>query len=175
MARAKSNTSAPVPARPHRFGWTALVLWAVVIALLGVTVFLVTKPAGGGVVNVGQAQVQALSKQGVAVVDVRTPAEFAGGHIPGAQNIPIDTFSGVMANWDKSKPLVVYCQSGSRSAQAVSELQQMGWKGTIYHFSQGFGAWTGAVEQGAGAANAAAPPKLAATATPVIYEFYSDG
>lgn len=161
------------------------ILWIVAaVIVVGIFALLMrpaasTTPGGasstGKVVVVDTAKVQQLASQGIPIVDVRTPAEFAGGHIPGAQNIPIDVFPNLIQNWDKSKSLIVYCQSGSRSAQAVADLQQIGWQGTIYHLASGFSSWTGQVEQGASAGAAQAPAKLPATARPVMYEFYSDG
>ncbi len=69
--------------------------------------------------------------QGAAtLVDVRTPQEYAQGHIPGAVSLPLDRLS-VMAQKklpDKDKPVIVYCLSGGRSAQAAMILTQMGYK-----------------------------------------------
>ncbi len=65
--------------------------------------------------------------QGI-LVDVRTPEEYRGGHIPESKNVPlqqIDRIKSVAAN--KEAPLFVYCQSGARSRQAVSLLQRMGY------------------------------------------------
>lgn len=60
-------------------------------------------------------------------VDVRTPEEFAGGHYPGAINIPLDQ---VAQRIDELKglpqPIVAYCRSGNRSGMAVSILKQHG-------------------------------------------------
>lgn len=171
---AEAPAEAPADA-PSGAGKSAWILWGVAAVLLVIVGWLLFKPAAGKVVDVSASQVQQLSSQGVAVIDVRTPAEYAAGHIPGAQDIPVDTFPSVMQNWDKAKPLVVYCQTGGRSAQAVADLKQLGWRGTVYHFSQGFQAWTGQVEQGASANGQANPPKLPHTAIPVMYEFFSSG
>ena len=62
------------------------------------------------------------------LVDVRTPEEYRGGHIPESKNVPlqqIDRIKSVAVN--KEAPLFVYCQSGARSRQAVSLLQRMGY------------------------------------------------
>lgn len=62
------------------------------------------------------------------LLDVRTPQEYKEGHIPGSRNIPLQTISN-LSNLLKPKdiPLFIYCYSGSRSRQAVSQLQQMGY------------------------------------------------
>lgn len=62
------------------------------------------------------------------LLDVRTPEEYRGGHVPGSKNLPlqqIDRIKSVAVN--KEAPLFVYCQSGARSRQAVSLLQRMGY------------------------------------------------
>nr|WP_295575647.1 rhodanese-like domain-containing protein [uncultured Microbacterium sp.] len=58
------------------------------------------------------------------VVDVRTPAEFASGHLEGAVNIDLHstTFADEVAELDAGIDYVVYCQSGSRSAQAAATM-----------------------------------------------------
>ena len=63
------------------------------------------------------------------IIDVRSPQEFATGHVKGAINIPldqlqqrIDSVEGV----ERTTPVLVYCQSGGRSAVACSMLAQLG-------------------------------------------------
>lgn len=64
---------------------------------------------------------------GALVVDVRTPAEYASGHHPRAINIPVDEVESRLNEFgDKKKPVVVYCQSGSRSSRAKSTLEANG-------------------------------------------------
>lgn len=62
------------------------------------------------------------------LVDVRTPGEFAGGHLAGAVNIDRQsaTFDSAIAQLDPNGEYVVYCQSGNRSAQAVAVMQAAG-------------------------------------------------
>ena len=59
------------------------------------------------------------------IVDVRTPAEYATGHLDGAVNIDFQSpsFDDVVADLDSDADYVVYCQSGNRSAQAVSVME----------------------------------------------------
>jgi rhodanese-related sulfurtransferase len=59
------------------------------------------------------------------LVDVRDPQEFAEGHIPGAINIPSQTFAAGSAALDKEKLIVVYCKSGGRSYTAYRKLQKL--------------------------------------------------
>ena len=61
------------------------------------------------------------------IVDVRTPAEFANEHLPGAVNIPLDKVLSRLDEFKQmSKPIVVYCRSGNRSQMAVSLLNRYG-------------------------------------------------
>jgi phage shock protein E len=60
------------------------------------------------------------------VVDVRTPAEFAGGHVPGALNVPLDALPARLGELPADRLIVVYCASGMRSARAASVLRGAG-------------------------------------------------
>lgn len=64
--------------------------------------------------------------QGAQLVDVRSPAEHAGGAVPGARNIPVQALGGHMGSLDPSRPVIVYCASGGRSAMASSMLKSAG-------------------------------------------------
>lgn len=66
---------------------------------------------------------------GATLIDVRTPAEFADGHLQGAVNIPVDALQGRISEVGaKSKPVVVYCRSGKRSARAKGMLKDAGYE-----------------------------------------------
>lgn len=68
------------------------------------------------------------------VLDVRTPEEFEAGHLQGgAVNIDWfdDEFEKAVRAIDKSKPILVYCKKGGRSAKAVEKLVSMGYKNVI--------------------------------------------
>ena len=84
-----------------------------------------------------------LSEDGTAqLVDVRTPEEFAEGHIPGALNIDwkADDFIGnATAALSKDRPVMVYCRSGKRSAAAAGKLSKVGFK--VLNLTGGFLGW----------------------------------
>jgi rhodanese-related sulfurtransferase len=61
------------------------------------------------------------------LIDVRTPEEFANGHIGGATNIAVDTLAQHLSEIPKDQPVVVYCQSGKRSARAAQILTEAGY------------------------------------------------
>jgi rhodanese-related sulfurtransferase len=65
------------------------------------------------------AEARKLVEAGARLIDVRSPGEFGGGHLPGAINIPVDQIGSRVAELKKSdKPIVLYCASGMRSGQA---------------------------------------------------------
>ena len=66
-------------------------------------------------------------KQAHTLVDVRSPAEFASGYIPGAINVDVQDLPQKMTRIPKGKPVVLYCRSGSRSSHAAHILQDAGY------------------------------------------------
>jgi phage shock protein E len=61
------------------------------------------------------------------LLDVRTPEEFASGHIHGAVNISVESLPSRLSEVPMDQPIVVYCRSGNRSAKAVEILAQAGY------------------------------------------------
>lgn len=77
-------------------------------------------------IDAGLAQCQ--ETPGALLLDVRTPGEYAEGHLPGARNLPLQSLEGIAAVAPaKDAPLFLYCRSGARSGQAISLLQRMGY------------------------------------------------
>ncbi len=60
------------------------------------------------------------------LVDVRTPGEFAMGHVKGSVNIPLDVIASKLPQLKNKKTIVVFCQSGGRSSAAKSILEKNG-------------------------------------------------
>ena len=71
---------------------------------------------------------QKITEPGVIVVDVRTPEEFASGHIEGALNIDFNSgnFANEITRLNPSETYAIYCRSGSRSGQAASIMHEAG-------------------------------------------------
>ena len=67
-----------------------------------------------------------LVKQGAVIVDVRTPAEFQGGHIKGSINIPLQSLDSNLGKLKKDKTIITCCASGMRSASAKGILKSKG-------------------------------------------------
>ena len=69
-----------------------------------------------------------LVQQGAIILDVRSKAEFSGGHIKGAVNIPVNVLNQHLGQLkDKNKTIITCCASGMRSASAKSILQSHGY------------------------------------------------
>ena len=80
-----------------------------------------------------------------AIVDVRTPEEYAAGHLRDAANCDwkAEGFLGaIQAKYPKEVPLAVYCRTGRRSAEAAAKLADAGY--TVYNLQGGIEAWTAA-------------------------------
>lgn len=73
----------------------------------------------------------AIIAEGALLVDVRTPGEFASGHVKGSVNIPLDTVSSQLARFKNQKNIIVFCRSGNRSLQAKAILEQKGFTNVI--------------------------------------------
>lgn len=71
-------------------------------------------------------RVPALLKDGAQVVDVRSPAEFGGGHSAGSVNIPLHEISQRAGELDRNRWVIVCCASGTRSALARFRLRRQG-------------------------------------------------
>jgi len=75
----------------------------------------------GPSVDLGQ-----LITDGALIMDVRSPAEYAGGHIKKSVNVPLGTVEAYCKKLDKNKPVITCCASGMRSAAAKSTLKARG-------------------------------------------------
>ncbi len=83
-----------------------------------------------------------LNLEDIQLVDVRTPSEYNEGHVPNALNIDFldENFDKQIESLDKSKPIIVYCKSGGRSAKCASKLAEKGFE-KIYDLEGGFSQW----------------------------------
>ena len=112
-----------------------------------------------GSISAGQLLDQAAAHRPTPVIlDVRTPAEFAAGHIPGAVNVPHDQIGARLDELAgaRDREVVVYCRSGKRAALALDVLGQHGFK-HLAHLQGDMPGWEaagGAVETAAPAAGA---------------------
>lgn len=78
----------------------------------------------------------------LAVLDIRTPKEFAAGHIAGAKNIDFyeKDFADRLKALDPAKPCLVHCAVGGRSTKSLETFRKLGFK-EVYHLDGGFKGW----------------------------------
>lgn len=118
-----------------------------VIALVVVSTALITSYAmGGGKNNLEPQQATLLiNHEEAVVVDVRPMADFNGGHIVNALNIPINGFGNQIGTLEKhrNKPIILSCRSGNQSQHAVRQLRKAGFE-KVYNLRGGIMAWQSA-------------------------------
>jgi rhodanese-related sulfurtransferase len=78
-----------------------------------------------------KVDLKSMVEEGAYLVDVRTPAEFAEGHVNGSVNIPLDNVVSELPKFKNKKNIIVFCRSGNRSGQAKSILEQNGITGVV--------------------------------------------
>ncbi len=83
-----------------------------------------------------------INREDAIVVDVREPAEYAGGHIPNSRHIPLSQIGKRLPELEKFKgrAVIVNCASGNRSSSACIALRQAGFD-KVYNLSGGISAW----------------------------------
>lgn len=98
----------------------------------------VAKPERVGVAEFASV----ITRPGIQIIDVRTPAEFDSGHIAGAVNIPVQSadFAERIARLDPAGQYAVYCRSGNRSQPAVAAMTDAGLS-TVYELASGTNGW----------------------------------
>ncbi len=113
--------------RPRTEAWrfvnTDLLLTAGIALLAGGAVFVGLRRLR---FRKARMQLPDLLKAGAVVVDVRSRGEFASGSRRGSINIPLDEFQRGLKKLDRSKPVILCCASGTRSAMAERMLREAG-------------------------------------------------
>jgi hydroxyacylglutathione hydrolase len=107
------------------------------------------RASGRALATVAQIPVSELRERvsggsnGLQVIDVRRPREYAEGHVPGATPLPLDRLDAGSARLDASRPMALVCGSGYRSSTAASLLRRRGFE-AIHNVVGGTAAWTAA-------------------------------
>ncbi|MFP5253598.1 MAG: rhodanese-like domain-containing protein [Actinomycetes bacterium] len=106
------------------------VLVLVALALTGCAGTATTEDA---VRTVDAAAAQQLIDDGAVVVDVRTPEEFASGHLADARNIDVqaDSFRAEVDELDRDATYVLYCRTGARAGAAGELMREMGFTDVV--------------------------------------------
>lgn len=116
------------------------------LAVLSLSSCTAEKPEASavGIVNVDAEKAAALieEKSDLVILDIRTPEEFAEGHLAGAVNIDFnaENFAEEIAKLDSSKPYLMHCRSGRRSGQALPVFEGLNF-GKLYHLDVGMNGW----------------------------------
>ena len=109
------------------------------VTLLALTIF-----AGADVTTITAKRAAARLKKDpkIVVVDIRTPEEFAKGHIKGAVNINMNSkdFSEKLGKLERDKTYIMHCRSGGRSASSLPVWKRLGFK-NVLHLSSGTLGW----------------------------------
>lgn len=105
---------------------------ALVLVVLLATLVAACGGSGSAVKKPSSADAAAMVGTRV-VIDVRTPAEYAAGHLAGARNIDVEggDFAAGIASLDKAGAYLVYCHSGRRSAIAAEQMASAGFKDIV--------------------------------------------
>lgn len=120
-----------------------VVIVGITIMFFTVTSCLNDKPKSAEVKLVSAQEMQSiLQEEDVQLVDVRTKEEYEQEHIANSQNIDFrsPTFDKDVEQLDKSKPVVLYCKSGRRSAECAKKLKDAGFE-KIYELEGGISKW----------------------------------
>ena len=117
-----------------------------VMALIASALLLAGCSSSTGAIDLGVTEFSAkVAEAGVITLDVRTPGEFAEGHVEGARLIDFQSgnFENEIAALDKNATYAVYCRSGNRSGQAVKVMHDAGFH-NVYNLNGGVIDWANA-------------------------------
>lgn len=103
---------------------------------------LLTTTAIAAMQNINALDMQKIMKQtpDIYLLDVRTPGEYQQKRIKGARLIPIDQVQNRINEIPKNRPIIVYCETGVRSALVGRYLDQLGYQ-SVYNLGQGIMGW----------------------------------
>lgn len=101
----------------------------IIVLLLFFTIFVINPMMAGGSNEAAAKEAWPMIESGALVVDVRSVAEFEGGHLDGALNIEWTNMDGLIAaiGSDLQRPVVFYCRSGNRAGKSIDKLEKLGY------------------------------------------------
>jgi len=118
--------------------------WLGIALAIPVLVFILRSHASAeGAISPAEAATWIQHDKALQLVDVRTPAEYDEGHLAGAKLIPLQELPRRFSEIDKSRPVLLYCRTGHRSAMALKILQGHGYT-KAKHIRGGTNAWRSA-------------------------------
>lgn len=96
--------------------------------------------------SISMSELKTLLEEGdIHLLDVRERTEYANGHIPQAENVPLSELADTYHQLDASKTYHIVCQMGGRSAQACAFLEGLGYR--TVNVQGGTDAWSGLLER----------------------------
>jgi phage shock protein E len=117
-----------------------------VLALIASVLLLAGCSSSSGAIDLSVTEFSAkVAEAGVITLDVRTPGEFAEGHLKGARLIDFQSgnFENEISILDKNATYAVYCRSGNRSGQAVKVMRDTGFT-KVFNMNGGVIDWANA-------------------------------
>mgnify|MGYP000016362655 CR=1 FL=1 len=117
-----------------------------VLALIASVLLLAGCSSSSGAIDLSVTEFSAkVAEAGVITLDVRTPGEFAEGHLKGARLIDFQSgnFENEISILDKNATYAVYCRSGNRSGQAVKVMRDAGFT-RVFNMDGGVIDWANA-------------------------------
>ena len=124
-------------------------LAVLIVALLSVGTLVAGCSSSGATSQSAADFATTVATPGVVTLDVRTPGEFAAGHIPGAVNIDVEApdFDTRIASLDTGTTYAIYCHSGRRSGIAAGRMADAGFT-SLVDLDGGIQTWTGELVAG---------------------------
>ena len=116
------------------------------IALIGSILLLAGCSSSSSAIDLSVTEFSSkVAEAGVITLDVRTPGEYAEGHLEGAQLIDFQSgnFENEISSLDKNATYAVYCRSGNRSGQAIKVMQDAGFT-NVFNMNGGVIDWANA-------------------------------
>jgi len=115
----------------------------VIFGALALMVFFGSRGLADGAISPTEAASLIKESRNLQLIDVRTPPEYADGHLAKAKLIPLQELEARWTEIDKDRPILLYCRSGHRSGTALKLLQQKGYA-QAKHMEGGINAWKAA-------------------------------
>lgn len=113
------------------------------LGALALVMFFRSRVSAEGAISPAQAANLIKVTKNLQLIDVRTPAEYADGHLAEATLLPLQELEERWTEIDKGKPVLLYCRSGHRSGMALKILNDKGYA-QAKHMEGGINAWKAA-------------------------------
>ncbi len=120
------------------------IMWLILAGISGGMLIASFLRAGGKRISVNEATLL-INREDAVVVDVRETNEWNSGHVPNARHLAMAQLDKRLSELDKfkSRPIIVYCASGARSANACGTLAKAGYE-KVFNLAGGLDAWRSA-------------------------------